>query len=251
VTTADDRAAREARFHDEAFSDQRRSGLWSSWYLIVRSSQAFYERYLSEHCDGAEALEYGCGLHSRAFLLAERGATDVIGIDISPVAVREGQERARREGLEGLHFEVMNAEHLEFDDNSFDLVFGTSVIHHLDLDRAYSEIARVLRPGGSAIFVEPLGHNAAINLYRRRTPNLRTPDEHPLLMRDIEAAGHHFGRVRARFFHLTSLLAVPLRRTAAFHPALSSLDRFDRALFRALPITRRYAWQVALELSRP
>jgi hypothetical protein len=48
-----------------------------------------------------------------------------------------------------------------------------------DLSLACSEIARVLRPGGPAIFVEPLGHNPLINAYRKRTPALRTVDEHP------------------------------------------------------------------------
>ena len=125
------------------------------------------------------------------------------------------------------------------------------MIHHLELDRAYAELARVLPPGGSAIFVEPLGHNPLINLYRRRTPTLRTPDEHPLLMRDLAAAERHFGVVRARFFHLASLLAVPLRGSAAFENALELFENTDRALFRTLPFARRYAWQVAIEFSRP
>ena len=251
MATADDRTAREAQFHDEAFSDQRRSHLWSSYYLVVRSSDRFYERYLTERCQGRETLEYGCGMHSRAFLLADRGAASVTGIDISPVAVEEESTRARREGYEQVDFRVMNAEQLEFADDSFDLICGTSVIHHLELDRAYAELARVLRPGGSAIFVEPLGHNPLINLYRRRTPTLRTPDEHPLMMRDLTAAERHFGVVRARFFHLASLLAVPLRGSAAFDNALELFENTDRALFRTLPFARRYAWQVAIEFSRP
>jgi len=51
----------------------------------------------------------------------------------------------------------MNAEELKFADDYFDIVCGGAILHHLDLNKALSEIARVLKPDGKAIFVEPLG----------------------------------------------------------------------------------------------
>jgi ubiquinone/menaquinone biosynthesis C-methylase UbiE len=81
-------------------------------------------------------------------------------------------------GVVNAQFDVMNAEELEFEDAAFDVIFGSGIIHHLDVPRAYSELARVLAPGGSAVFVEPLGHNPLIRVFRNRTPELRTPDEH-------------------------------------------------------------------------
>ena len=48
-----------------------------------------------------------------------------------------------------------NAEHLPYADASFDAVYGSSVLHHLDLDRALAEVLRVLRPGGRCVFTEP------------------------------------------------------------------------------------------------
>ena len=183
-------------------------------------------------------------------LLAQHGAV-VTGIDLSPVAIEQAAERAEREGVSGLcEFRLMDAERLEFPESSFDLVCGSGILHHLDLSPALSEVARVLRPGGHAVFVEPLGHNPAINLYRRRTPELRTEDEHPLLMSDLELARAYFGRVEARHFHLLTLLAVPFRRTRAFGAALGVLAAADRALFR-LSIARKHAWTVVITLSRP
>src|SRR5438046_7769862 len=59
---------------------------------------------------------------------------------------------ARRLGLEVETLRV-DAEHLPFEDASFDLVFGHAVLHHIpDLDRAFAEFHRVLRPGGSLAF---------------------------------------------------------------------------------------------------
>lgn len=195
-------------------------------------------------------LDYGCGMGNRSLLLAEHGA-EVAGIDISKVAVETTRERVEEAGFEDGEFRVMDAESLEFETDSFDLVCGSGVLHHLDLERAYGELARVLRPGGSAAFVEPLGHNPLINLYRRRTPDLRTPDEHPLLMRDVRLAEDYFQSVDLRFFHLQSLAAVPFRRTRLFDGLLRWLDAADRFLFRAVPPMRRYAWQVVLIASGP
>ena len=249
--TDDGRKQREALFHDQAYTDHARERLWSSYYLIVDSSRRFYEDYVKSRSQSADILEYGSGLASMAFLLADHGAASVTGIDISPVAVEAGNKRAQADGYRQVSFRVMDAEAMDFDSDAFDLVCGTSVIHHLDLRSCFTEVGRVLRPAGSAIFVEPLGHNPLINLYRRRTPELRTPDEHPLLMRDLELASEFFHRVGCRFFHLASLAAVPFRGRSSFASLVRALDRFDRALFRVAPPARRYAWMAVIELSEP
>ncbi len=245
------RKEREAGFFDRAFSDQIRSNLWSSYYRVTGSSTQFYRRYLASRCEGAAVLEYGCGVTNQAFFLADRGARSVVGIDISPVAVERGNERVRENGYDSVSYRVMDAEDMDFEDDSFDLVCGGAILHHLDLSRAYSELSRVLRPSGTAIFVEPLGHNPLINRFRNRTPELRTADEHPLLMPDLKFAEEFFGTVRARFFHLTGLAAVPFRGAPGFRRMVAALDASDRALFRLLPPTRKLAWQVAIELRQP
>ena len=245
------RKEREAGFFDQAHSDQVRTGVWSKYYRVARSSRDFYRHYLESRCEGAEVLEYGSGVTKYALFVADRGARSVVGIDISPVAVERGNERVRSEGYDSVSYRVMDAEDMDFEDDSFDLVCGGAILHHLDLSRAYSELSRVLRPSGSAIFMEPLGHNPVINLFRDRTPEMRTPDEHPLLMADLRSAEEFFGTVRARFFCLSGLAAVPFRGVPGFPRMVSALDAFDRALFRLVPPTRKHAWQVGIELTRP
>jgi len=173
------RLVSEASFHDVAFEQQIRRRAWK-FYDVASGA---YERYgvliRNAVSEGSRALEYGCGPGSAAFGLARMGV-DVDGIDISPVAISLAREAAQRDGVaDHATFAVMDAEQLEFPDQSFDLVCGTSIIHHLDVKRAFSEVARVLRPGGTAVFLEALGHNPAINAYRRLTPALRTADSIP------------------------------------------------------------------------
>ena len=152
--------------------------------------------------------------------------------------------------VDQIDFRVMDAERLDFPDRTFDLV-PVAVLHHLDLSLAYPGVARVLRPGGSAIFVEPLGHNPLINAYRRRTPSLRTVDEHPLLLADLEQAREQFRAVDARYFHLSSLAAIPIRRRQRFRSIVAGCERLDRGLFRMAPgLHRRHTSMVVIRMSR-
>jgi ubiquinone/menaquinone biosynthesis C-methylase UbiE len=73
------------------------------------------------------------------------------GIDVS----EEQIERARKNEAKGVSFIAMNAEDLEFPDNSFDTVCIASSLHHLeDVERVLSEMRRDLRPGGRLIVQE-------------------------------------------------------------------------------------------------
>lgn len=248
MTDDHDRKTSERRFHDEAYAQDTRAEA-AKYYDVMRASVADFRSAVSAASAGADVLEYGCGAQPHALLYAT-GARSIRGIDISPVAIEQANAAAREAGLANAEFAVMDAEALEYADGSFDLVYGSAVVHHLDLARATPEIARVLRPGGRAIFIEPLGHNPAINLYRRRTPGLRTPDEHPLKLDDLRLVASHFERSDVRFYHFLSLAAVPFRGTRAFAGLLRGLDAGDRALFRVGP-ARRLAWYAVIELERP
>jgi len=240
---------REKEFHDRIFAEKTRAKV-APFYALVGRSRREYENRLLRDCRGKRILEYGCGTGSKAYLLAENGAR-VVGIDISEEAIRQSRERARARGLDTIEFHEMNAQDLQFEAGSFDRVCGSGILHHLDLEIAYREVARVLKDQGTGLFFEPLGHNPLINWYRGRTPDLRTPDEHPLLMTDIRLAGNYFGEVQVRYFHLTTFAAFPLRKVPGFRTVVSLFDLLDRGIFGLLPFTRKHAWIAVLALSRP
>jgi SAM-dependent methyltransferase len=249
---ADARQQREQEFHDRAYG----SGAYhdrpaAKFYTIANAAYRRYEEELWAATGDADVLEYGCGDGSYGFELARRGGR-VTGIDISPVAIEQAQQQAAKEGVEdSTRFMVMDCEQLDFDDQSFDLICGGGILHHIDLDKGYAELARTLRPDGKAAFLEPMGHNPLINLYRNRTPELRTEDEHPLLESDLENARRHFDTVDAEYFNLLSLAAVPLRRTSAFDRVNRALDSADHWLFERFSGLRKHAWMVMVTLSGP
>ena len=63
---------------------------------------------------------------------------------------------------------------------SFDIAYGSGILHHLNLNKSLNELKRILKKDGKIIFIEPMATNPFINLYRKFTPNARTSDEHPL-----------------------------------------------------------------------
>jgi SAM-dependent methyltransferase len=152
--------------------------------------------------------------------------------------------------VDGLTYEVMDAEATTFPNESFDLIGGVGILHHLDLQRCCTEISRLLKEGGSAIFVEPLGHNPLLNCFRALTPQLRTRDEHPLLMRDLQSLTAFFGDVRVEFYYLTALGAVLLPAEWACRAAVKVLNPLDQMLFRFLPFLRKHAWSVVLTITK-
>ena len=245
------RKEREQKFHDHAFSENLRSPSVSKFYSIVKSSREFYTKLVVRNCRGKNILEYGCGKGSYAFQLAKNGA-NVIGIDISEVAIKIAKEKAKDEGVvQKTNFLIMDAEKLTFPDNYFDTICGTGILHHLDLKRSLNEVVRVLKPEGKAFFIEPLGHNPAINFYRRLTPHLRTDDEHPLTMQDLDLITKYFSKVQTEFFYLFSLLAIPFKRFIIFSPTLNLLEVVDKTLFNSFPWLKKFGWFVVISLSGP
>lgn len=126
---------------------------------------------------GMRVLELGCGTAYFTRELARTGAT-IIAIDISPELLASARDQCRVKNVE---FAVGNAYALSYSDNSFDAVVGSSVLHHLAIERALGELHRVLRSGGTIRFTEPNMLNPQIAI-QKNVPAMKrrlgdSPDE--------------------------------------------------------------------------
>ncbi len=124
-----------------------------------------------------KVLELGCGTAYFTRELAKTGAT-ITAIDISPDLLALARHNCPADSVT---FEAENAYDLSYPDNSFDSVVGSSVLHHLEVEKALCEILRVLKPGGSLYFTEPNMLNPQIAL-QKNLPALKrrlgdSPDE--------------------------------------------------------------------------
>jgi ubiquinone/menaquinone biosynthesis C-methylase UbiE len=116
------------------------------------------------------ALEIGAGTGYFTLNLLRAGVVrEAVATDISPGMLATLERNAGRLGLD-VHARAADAESLPFEDETFDLVFGHAVLHHLpDLAQAFDEFHRVLRPGGTLVFAgEPSRVGDRIAAYPKR-----------------------------------------------------------------------------------
>ena len=106
---------------------------------------------LAERCkidEKSHLLEVGCGTGGNAAFIAEHYGCRVTGIDISTLMIEQAKRRASKLDNLQLDFHVGDAYSLDFPDDSFDVVLTIFVSQFLDIDRAFLEFLRVLKPGG-------------------------------------------------------------------------------------------------------
>lgn len=222
------------------------------FYSITKRSKDFLSSCLQKELAGKSVLDYCCGKGGSSMKFAKMGAM-VWGIDISDESIATAKRNCKEKGLEDrVTFAVMDAEMMDFEDNKFDIIICSGVLHHLDLENAYPELARVLNADGMVIAQEALGYNPLINAYRRRTPQLRTAWEidHILKLKDLKRAKNYFSLVDVNYFHLADIGALLFYKSKLFQPILKILGVVDSILLR-VPFLQLMAWQMIFTLRYP
>ena len=118
-----------------------------------------------------DALEIGAGTGYFSLNLASQGLIrNLTATDISPGMLKSLASTAKDLGIK-VRTVVTDAENLPFPDESFDVVLGHAVLHHIpDLDKAFSEFFRVLKPGGMIVFCgEPSRYGDRLAAVPKRT----------------------------------------------------------------------------------
>ena len=111
------------------------------------------ERILSG-IDGGKVLDIATyeGHFVRILMENLKSYSEIVGVDLNEQAIETARGRL---GQENVRFLVMDAEHLKFEDTSFDTVTISASLHHLaDIRRILAEMMRVLKPGGAFILAE-------------------------------------------------------------------------------------------------
>ena len=210
-----------------------------------------YAYHLLGNVHGRRILDFGCGSGANSVLLANRGA-HVWGVDISEDLLRLARRRMAVSGRpDGASFIVGSAHDLPFPDGTIDVVFGIAILHHLDLDLVWREVRRVLKPGGRAIFQEPVRNSKLIRFVRSLIP-YRAPDispfERPLTDAELQRFATGFSRWSVRPFalpHVQIGQVLPLVRDY-----YQMLYRWDRRLLDAMPRLAYFASIRVIELTK-
>ena len=204
--------------------------------------------------DGKRVLEFGCGSDGLAIYLGSRGAV-ADGFDISGECVRLGNERIKDYGIEDrVTLKKMSAEEMDYPPETFDIVIGNAVLHHCDLQMALNGIHRVLKKGGSGYFLEPLGHNIFLKIYRALTPGERTATEKPFEFSDFRFFEDTFSEFEHEEMFLFSLICyfwkIIIPNKKLFTWTFEKLIRLDTNLLKKMPFLRKHCWVVIFKFKK-
>lgn len=211
---------------------------------------------------GKRMLDLGCGAGENSVYATIKGAR-CIGTDLSPRMLQKTLDLAAKYDVE-VEGRIGDAMSIDFPDNTFDIVYASNLLHHVDPERTLKEMHRVLNPGGKACFWDPLRHNPLINVYRHIANEVRTSDERPLDINIVRFVRQIFSEVYYDTFWLASLwIFLRFYLIESVDPNMERywkkiiyeeerlretyhrLERMDR-LLKKLPFMKRFAWNIAV-----
>jgi len=240
----------ERQFHNKVFNDiSIREDRVGKYYVLQKKVYKEFHRQMNEFVTkDSTIIEIGCGIDETIFL-PMNGCTNRYGVDLSDVAINKQKAKAKAKGID-VNFFVADAHNIDMPEESFDLIFGTSILHHLNLEIVLKEFRRLLKPGGKVIFIEPLGINPVINYFRNKTPELRTPDEKPFDKQDLKVISSVFPKSQICYYDLSGLAAPVFFGANVSDEVMAIFQKIDNVIFYLLPFTRKYSWQILMSCSK-
>ena len=239
-----DENKRERDFHDNLHKGEGER-FENRFYKALGNMFVDFDQEIQNDCKDKNILDYGCGIGLNTEKYLKYLPKKITGIDISEISLQKARKRVKLYENQKVEFKQDNCENLSLENESFELVYGTGVLHHLKLDLAIKEIARVLKKDGKIIFVEPLGTNPIINLYRWMTPKARSQDEHPFNENDFAFMRNHFKDLKIKYYGFLTLIFYPFYGNQSSSKFFNLLSNFDQYLFKSR-FLRKFAWSALI-----
>ncbi|MCF6336909.1 MAG: class I SAM-dependent methyltransferase [Gammaproteobacteria bacterium] len=210
---------------------------WNSyWYIYQLAEEAAAGKV------SPKLLDFGSGPGENALRFAKLGY-EVEGFDISEKNIEAASGLFEKYEISG-NFKVSVAEKLDYADETFDTIAGIDILHHVDIPLSIKECRRVLKPGGVAIFREPLDVPLwdkirglkLVTIFFSKSVSFEkhiTEDERKLNQEDIRVLTEEFPDIKIDKFLIFSRFDPYLRKNHDSTPSL--LEKFDAFLMRLIP----------------
>jgi ubiquinone/menaquinone biosynthesis C-methylase UbiE len=228
---------------------------WESWPFFRQQPSAlnFALDRLAPNASlaGKRVLDLACGVGYSTQELAGRGAW-VFPLDLSAQGLRKTLQRLGRANLSGKVAAVRSSvEQLPFATESIEAVFAQNFLMHVNPELVGREVWRVLKPGGRAVFVEPLSHHPLVKLYRALFSSYKGIKPKWSSRQDLKLLGQPFSYTKTSgFYFLSALASVGFiqKRNWLLKPTFAVLHSLDRLLLKVIPGLEKYTWVSVTEL---
>ncbi len=188
-------------------------------------------------------LDYACGYGHFAIYYALTGATKVSGFDLSDEAIKLGVDRVNDHNLsDKVDLQPMDATDLKYEDNTFDLVIGTAVLHHvIKYPNVFEELHRVMKPGAKAYFEEGLADFFPYKIWWKIKGSVEEGDI-PIYSKELYKKTEMFSNVEIigdnLFYSVKAFLWKP--EMGFFRKSILKLThKLDNFLFAKIPSARK------------
>lgn len=255
----------EKKFHDQWAESENLEHI-----DVIKANEACTSpeiRFISKKLgkiEGKSLLDIGCGLGEVSVYFALKGA-DVTACDISEGMLNSAKFLAKKNKVH-IRTHLTAAEDLKFPkDSSFDVIYAGNLFHHVDIDQTLDRVKPHIKPDGILVSWDPIAYNPLINIYRKIAKKVRTEDEHPLTVKDIDRFRNQFKQVELRYFWFSTLIifiimALVQRRNPnkerywkmviteadKWAPIYKPLEKFDNLILKFLPPLRFFCWNVVI-----
>ena len=191
---------------------------------------------------GVKQLDLCCGNGMHSFTAAKKGAS-VIALDYAEKSIEIAKRRSELVGV-AVDFRVCDVENLPFEDGLFDIVTCAGSLSYLDHKKFFSEIVRVLKPGGVFICIDSYNHNFIYRFNRfvhylknerswstlKRMPNSKT----------LKLLKQMFSEVEVEYFGIFTFLGPLIRRIHSARAAARIIEFLDKC-FRS---QKKYSFKI-------
>ena len=185
-----DALGRELEYHERLYSGFAQSHFARPAVRALRAHMVRRILALTGAGPASRVLSLGCGIGDTELLLAP-AVGELVGLDLSPAAIRQAREDAERAGVRNARFIEGTLEGLR--EPPFDVVFGIFFLHHLPepvLAGLPARVAALLVPGGIFYSLDPSRRRLSGMVGRLLIPGLmrkyQSPDERELAPREME-----------------------------------------------------------------
>ena len=238
---------REKEFHDELHILNKKR-FQNKFYKAVYNLYEDFFDILKKKVQSKDVLDYGCGIGNVAEKVINFKPKKLVAIDVSGEAIKKAKSETKSEENK-IDYRVENCENSNLTSDAFDIIYGSGILHHLNLNKSLKELSRILKKGGIILFAEPMATNPIINIYRKFTPKARSVDEHPLVFQDIRLIESMFKNVEVKYYGFLTLIFFPFYKS----PENSKLFRFISGIDRMILKTkylRFLAWSVLVKAEK-
>jgi len=233
-------------YYNKFYSNSKKFKALKSKFALYYQEARLYAFSLFHDLKDKKILEIGIGSGYETKIFLKQRAK-VTAIDISSRALEMANKRYKKAYKNSFRTVKGDIHKLNFNANSFDYIYGNSILMFVDHKKVLKECTRVLKPKGKIIIVDSLNKNLIAKIYRKlRAPWRRSIRPGYYDLKENSAFSRSY-KIKYRVFYFLSIFLLSLDHRKLLFRIVYAIDNYISKRFKLL---HQYFWIVVLEITK-